>query len=139
LPENLLSKLFKGPAGHVQPSLLEALLSELTRIRQLYELDLASRGLTLDTGALEGAVYDTDEEFLEEQERKEHVRTAYGLPAGYPLGAAIPRVDPRTGKETLPEEEGAWPTPFEAGSAPESPFHTATLFIGPEGAEDPKE
>jgi len=142
LGKNPLSKLFGSSGEHIQPALLEAFLAELRRIRQLYELDLASRGLTLDTGAGEGAIYETDEELLADLERKENVRATYGLPAGYPVGAAIPKLDPATGREYLPEAEGPWETqeaPGAAQTTQASPFHTAALFVGPEGAEYPQE
>lgn len=61
---------------------LEALLERLVK---LYELELRSKGLSLEEGTEEGEFSYTDETLIERLERDENVRRAAGLPAStYP-------------------------------------------------------
>jgi hypothetical protein len=108
------------------------LAQALERLVALYELDLQSRGITTLTGAEEGEVFETDEDFLFEQERLEHVRAALGLPREYPVGSALPT--PGVLRDLPREKEEENLRELASGSSLEA-FSGSSWGIGPEGAE----
>lgn len=111
-----------------KPSELGRVADALERLLALYELDLASRGISTRTGAELGEVLETDPEEMALQERYDELRELYGLPPG-----VLPTpVRPDGTGWTAPEPE---PTP---AAAPPPIFHFPNSWdfpVGPEGAE----
>lgn len=118
----------KGPQVRIAES--------LERFVELYSLSLRARGLTLETGKFKGEILEFSQEKQLEEERKAYVRRSLGLPEHYPVESAIPRVDPVTGRETLPWQEAREEAQEAFAQAAElGEGFSAAWGIGPEGAE----
>lgn len=129
---------FKRP--NPEEKLLFRLTTALERLVELKEIELRAKGLTLSTEDLVGEILLTDEDVLAEEERKQDVRRKLGLPDSYPVGAAIPHIDPFTGRDLAlqgeEEREETHQAPSRPGSWPGEESYAAPWGIGPEGAED---
>lgn len=114
-------------------------VAALERLVQLYELDLASRGVFTSTAEEVGEVLETSQALLSRLEAENDYRRAYGLGAEAPIGALNPLTgEPWGGGTDIASAE-------EAGTT-EKDAYLASLFssgrasggwsFGPEGAEE---
>lgn len=115
-----------------KPDLTGHLVGLLERLVQLYELDLAARGITTRTAEEEGEIF----EFSSKSEEDDERRAFFGLPAGaypYPVD---PEGKPWSGVPEAAGRERLGP-PTQAADE-ERLFGSWSLSVGPEGAEAPE-
>ena len=129
----MLEKLFKQTPPEAPLLQLARIASALERLTQLYELELAAKGISTATDEGEGEVLDSDPDHFEALEQEEERIRVNGLaPGGYyhpvspsgrgwaPLPAAEPQGDllPAPAQTSLFTPSGSW-----------------AFTAGPEGAE----
>lgn len=95
---------------------LEKIASSLDLLSRLYQLDMASRGLSLEDYQLEGAVLETDDDQITALEREEERKKQNGLAPG---------------RDYSPTQPSGEPWPAEPSLFPSSSY----AWLGPEGAE----